>query len=534
MKTNAFLHFLMVCAILSCGVLFPLELSAQQVWNYYGEPEKGITVTGIVKGDVGSPSSGSIRIMRNGKLYNEVYPGPGGKYEAELPFGDDYELEFSIPGCVTKRIKVETNLDEEVQKLYDEPLAFNMSLPKATLGPLDEAYDLPVSRLYFDNSKDLYDRDMVTEEVFRSHLKAKQAEHKRWLEEQKQKTDEEKEKEEAKKKAEEEAKRLAEEAAARQKAEELAKRKAEEEARRKAAEEAARLAAAKKQEEEFRKKQDAEALRLAELAKKKREEDSLFRVSMEQKLAQKQADEEAQRKLKEEADLALWQKLNDKTAELKAIRDKEIADSLFNENERIRLENERALAEQEALRKAEQDLIVAEQIKEIEVEKEIAQTGYGGAGRSVFYDYKITERDLAIDLSATERARNWERKRQERVEAYNARRQRQKEEGIKISRMDAKRQAEVLAIKQRAEERRKEFAERERLKEMAAEEIRRSRLAESLNKKVVVLVAYSTGSNTNSKFYGYVNFGDGKGPLELTEAEYREMASRFSGIYNKQ
>ena len=49
-----------------------------------------------------------------------------------------------------------------------------------------------------------------------------------------------------------------------------------------------------------------------------------------------------------------------------------------------------------------------------------------------------------------------------------------------------------IAAEQRAEERQKEFAERERLKEIAAEEIRRLRLAESLNKKVVVLVKPTT------------------------------------------
>ncbi len=140
---------------------------------------------GIVKGEATGSAGGSVKIYRNGSFYQEVFVGSTGKYEADLPFDDDYELEFSIPGCVTKRIKVETNVPTDVQDQPIEPLAFNMSLPKATNGPLDEAYKVPVSRLFFDKTVDDFNRDMVAEEAFRNTLKAKQAEHKRWLDEQK-------------------------------------------------------------------------------------------------------------------------------------------------------------------------------------------------------------------------------------------------------------------------------------------------------------------------------------------------------------
>jgi hypothetical protein len=611
--------------------IFSLGATAQQVWNFYGEAEKGIVVTGLVKGEAGSGASGSVKIYRDGKFYQEVFPGPGGKYEVELPFDSDYELVYSIPGCVTKKIKVETNLPAEAHNQTVEPLAFNMSLPKATNGPLDEAYEVPVSRLFFDKSIDDFNRDMVTEETFRNTLKAKQAEHKRWLEEQKQKEElekTEKQKIELEKKKTEDAvaKQKADEAAAasaKKKAEEDARRAAEVVAQKKAQEEIAKKA----QEEALLKKQRDEELRKQEELRQKQVSDSLFKENERIKLEKLAAAKEVERLKKEAADKALQDKQNaqqlallaqqrkkeiidstyqanekirlaqiaadmeaeklrkmqeqdkliqaQQNAQQQALaeqRRKAIADSLSNENEGIRIarkaeaveaekrrkeENERARQEKLDIDKAAavwavtrqkeiQDSILAEKerarLAQEESQKLPSQENaintaapLGGSGKSVFYQVDVADGDRQKDFSAIERTKNWERIRRERKEAYFAKIQRKKEEGERVKASDTKKQKNYLEQKRLSDERKAIIAERNRQKEAEAEAIRQARLKESLEKKVVILVAYSSAStqNPNAKFYGYVNFGDGKGPLELTESEYKSMASRFNGIYNK-
>lgn len=673
-----------------------LHARAQQVWDYYGKPEKGITVTGIVKGELSGQSGGSIKIYRDGKFFQEVFPNSNGQYEADLPYNSSYEMEFSVPGCVTKKITVETNLPTELQSKAQDPLAFNMSLPKASKGPLDEAYEVPVSRLFFDKTLGDFNRDMVAEEKFRSTLRAKQLEQKKWLEEEKAKEEAEKQKkreeELAKKKAEEEAARLKAEAEAKRKAEEAArlkaeadakaaaeaaakkkaeeeaarlkaeadakaaaeaaakkkaeeearkkaeadaaeaaakkkaedearkkaeieaarlkaeadyqasveaaaKKKAEEEARKKAEDEAARLkaeaaaeaAAKKKAEDEARKNAESEAARLkaeadakaaaeaaakkkaeaeaaAELAaqkkaeadakrqaeedaqrkaaedafklkqkeeelkkleelKKKQVADSLFKVN--EKLLQEKmtADKEAERLRKEAEDQALLEKINSDKAALAEQRKKAIADSIYQENERIRLEKEQAEAEAQKIKNEEANAAYAS-----------PTPSYGGAGKAVFYQVDVSATDRMKDFSAIDRAENWKRIRREKQEAYWAKQERHKEEKERIKVRDTKKERDFMERQRMIEERRKMAIERNKQKEAQAEAVRQARLKETLDKKIVILVAYSSASmnNSTSKFYGYVNFGDGKGPIELTESEYKEMTLRFNGIYNKQ
>lgn len=548
-------------------LLLLLPARAQQVWDVYGEPEKGITVTGIVKGESGSSSGGVVKIYRNGTFYQEVYPGPTGKYEADLPFDSDYEMEFSVPGCVTKRIKVETNVPADVQDVPLEPLAFNMSLPKATNGPLDEAYQTPVSRLFFDKSVDDFNRDMVAEETFRSTLRAKQAEHKRWLEQQKAEEEAEKQRlrdeELARKKAEEAARaeeaRLKAEAEARAKAEAEARAKAEAAAAQKAKEEAAQRA----QEEGLaRQQQEAEQRRLDEI-RRKQEADSLYKIKEQERLEKEAAAAEEARKRNEAADQALWEKMNDQRAAQERQRQKEIQDSLFRENEKVRLAKEAADREATERQKKEADdqLHQARMAKEaadaeaerrrqetadslfkeqerIRLEAEAAAnqssgTSYGGGGRSVFYRAEDPPPQVK-DNSAWERTQNWKRKREERRQAYLDMEDRRREEARRVRGMDARRRNEAVQRQTDMEERRRLLAERDRIRKEEAERARQARLKESLGKEIVVLVAYSSASlnHEKAKFYGYVNFGDGKGPLELTESEYKELSERYNKVYN--
>lgn len=544
-----------------------VPLWAQQVWDVYGEPEKGITVTGIVKGEAGGSGGGSVKIYRNGSFYQEVFAGSTGKYEADLPFDDDYELEFSIPGCVTKRIKVETNVPAEVQDVPIEPLAFNMSLPKATNGPLDEAYQVPVSRLFFDKSVDDFNRDMVAEEAFRNTLRTKQAEHKRWLEEQKAEDEAEKQRlkdEELARKKAEEAERAE---AARQKAEAEARARAEADARAKAEAAAAQRAkeeAARKAQEEalIRQQQEAEQRKTDEL-RRKQQADSLYKETERLRLEKEAAAAEAERQKKEAADQALWEKMNDQRAAIEKQRQKEIQDSLFRENEKVRLAKEAADREASDRQKKELDdqlhqARMAKEAQDAETERRRQYTAdslykenerirleaenaanqnttptYGGAGRSIFYQKEDAPAPVK-DNSAWERTANWKRRREERKQAQIDLQAQRKEESRRVRSYDANRQREVAERHISLEERRRMVAERDRLRELEAEQVRQARLKESLGKEIVVLVAYSSASShsTGAKFYGYVNFGDGKGPLELTESEYKALSERFRKVYN--
>jgi hypothetical protein len=454
-------------------------LFGQKMWNYYGDPEKSMTVSGIVKSEVGPTTSGVVKIFRNGEFYQEVFLGAGGRYDVELPFGDEYEMEFSVPGCVTKRIQVETNVEKGTEDTFDEPLSFNMALPKATGGPLDEAYEKPVSRLFYNRSTELFERDMVTEKVFKDYLAAKQVEQKRWLEEQKELAE----------RAKQEAK-LAQ-AAEKEKSKGLSSQRGLTDADSRARSE---LAFLEKQKQEQQK--ELEKLRQKESA------DSLFRAMEAERLRLEAERKEAERLAAEKADEEFWRKLNDKTAEMEAKRKREIADSLF-------------IANQGQTQTS-------------------PSNGTVGGSQGAYYAVNLAPAERFIDVSAIERNNNWLLKMKRNREELISRKNRSIAEKARIQQADLKYRSDLMRLKAEAEQRRQERARKDKEAEEAADELRRQRVQESLNKPVVTLVAYSTKDNKNAKYYGYVNFGDGKGPLELTETEYRAYAAKYTKIYNKE
>lgn len=455
------------------------SLYAQKIWNYYGEPEKSMTVSGIVKGEVGPITSGVVKIFRNGEFYHEIFLGPGGRYDADLPFGDEYEMEFSVPGCVTKRIQVETNVEKGTEDTFDEPLSFNMALPKATGGPLDEAYEKPVSRLFFNRSTDIFERDMVTEKVFKDFLAVKQIEQKRWLEEQKELAE----------KAKEEARQAL--ALERGKAKDQSSGKGDRGDQNRAGSDLA-----------FLEKQKQEQQKAFDQLRQKAVADSLFLVREAERFKLEAERKEAERLANEKADDELWRKLNDKTAEMEAKRKREIADSLFIAN---------------------QELAITASSK-----------GTVGGGQGAYYAVNLSPAEKFVDVSAVERNNNWLLKLRRQREELVMEKNRRMSEKAMIQKADLKYQSDLMRLKAEAEQRKFERARKEKEAEDAADALRRQRVQESLNKKVVTLVAYSAKDNNNLKYYGYVNFGDGKGALELTESEYRVYAAKYSQIYNKE
>jgi hypothetical protein len=109
-----------------------------------------------------------------------------------------------------------------------------------------------------------------------------------------------------------------------------------------------------------------------------------------------------------------------------------------------------------------------------------------------------------------------------------------KNESQKVSGLDNKRREEILLLKKQSEERKQKLAFMAAEKEFESENIRRTYVEEVMYEKVVILVAYSSTGNSNSKYFGYVNYGNGKGSIELTENEYRVLSAKYKDVYTRE
>src|SRR5690606_8457364 len=293
-------NLVLLLNLVLCTLLSPYALAQNN-----NKLVETISLSGIVKTDVGSSSTTSITLYQNGKKIRTVYPNAQGKYELELNFQSDYEIVFASEGNVSKKMLVNTETEGDDDE-YDIPtLNFNIQLPKSTGGPIDEAYQTPVSRLFIDEAMGNFNRDTKVEAAFKAELKRKTDEHKKWIVEQKKEEAEKRRLEEERKRAEElahkkalEEARLAElekskqEAAerARLEKEALQQKRLEEEAKKQAQKEA--LAA-----ESERLRQQEEKRKLEELERKKAEEEKRLREAEEAKLRQQQLEAERQAQL---------------------------------------------------------------------------------------------------------------------------------------------------------------------------------------------------------------------------------------------
>lgn len=401
-----------LCAFLQAQVFEPGE-------------DESLTVGGYLKTETGEVSQAAITLYENGNKLRTLYPNAAGRYELELSFQKEYEIEYRSEGNVSKRMLISTVTRNAADEYDLPPLNFNVQLPRKTGGPVDEAYAQPVSRLFIDEASGEYERDYKVEQAFKEVLKAKTAEQKTWEDEQKRLAQEQKKAEEEARKSEEDARRKAEEEA--RLAELAAKEKAREEERRKAEEEARSRA-----EEEARLKAEAEAAHRAEMerlqAKEAQRKAEMEARAAEEAEARRKAEEEAQRKAEEEA-----RRKAEEAERLRRLEEERIAAVNARQKE---LEAQRAREAREARLKAEEEAV--QRAREEARKKEEAQT----LAREQAQKLAEAEARRQAEAEAREAEAAAARKREEERQQQQLRKQQEK----------AAREAEAAALWKRQRE----------------------------------------------------------------------------------
>ncbi len=153
-------------------------------------------------------------------------------------------------------------------------------------------------------------------------------------------------------------------------------------------------------------------------------------------------------------------------------------------------------------------------------------TSYGGAGRSVFYQTEEKSPASPRDNGAWERTANWKRKREakkmelqerEQLRADQARRIRDWISNVGRRQCNGNKHGRAPPHGGRARP-----VARIGCREHATSPFKG--IAWQGNCGFGGVFGCFQKNRTHAKFYGYVNFGDGKGPLELTESEYRQRS----------
>lgn len=558
-------NLVLLLNLVLCTLLSPYALAQNN-----NKLVETISLSGIVKTDVGSSSTTSITLYQNGKKIRTVYPNAQGKYELELNFQSDYEIVFASEGNVSKKMLVNTETEGDDDE-YDIPtLNFNIQLPKSTGGPIDEAYQTPVSRLFIDEAMGNFNRDTKVEAAFKAELKRKTDEHKKWIVEQKKeeaekrRLEEERKREEelAHKKALEEA-RLAElektkqEAAerARLEKEALQQKRLEEEAKKQAQKEA--LAA-----ERERLRQQEEKRKLEELERKKAEEEKRLREAEEAKLRQQQLaaerqaqlqkmreDQEALARAQRQAELekelqrqAELEELNRKRAEaeqarlaeeqekarLAAIKAEERASALqardyyrqkFLIDSLNQFHTRQQISKQEYLERQNKKMAQLKSNKDLEHTVQISKAKGAKAQSQIVENQEKAKEDYEKFLEEDAKRQTLVA-RQLKMQSDDATlgnkrtadldKNRQSKALTEIEERQAKREAYVQARKQKEEEKEKERAE------LLKEAMSRG------NKPVLTPFV-----NSDGKFVGTVNYNDGRGNIPVTAEEYKEIQERL-------
>lgn len=558
-------YFIALLSLVLCGLFSPFAI-AQKSNNLV----ETISLSGIVRSDVGSSTTTTITLYQNGKKIRSVYPNAQGKYELELNFQSDYEIVFASEGNVPKKMLVNTETEGDDDE-YDIPtLNFNIQLPKSTGGPIDEAYQTPVSRLFIDEALGNFNRDTKVEANFKAELKKKTDEHKKWLENQKKdeaekrRLEEERKREEelARKKALEDA-RLAEaekaklEAAerARLEKEAIEKKRLEEEAKKQAQKDA--LAA-----ENERLRQEEEQRKLNELERKKAEEEKRLRDAEDAKLKQQQLeaerqaqfqkmrdDQEALAKAQRQAELekelqrqAELEELNRKRAEAERLKQLE-------EEEKARLAAQKALENQSALQerdyRIQKNLI--DSLNQFHARQQISKEEYLERQRQKIATLK-PNKDLENTIKISEekgvkahsKILDNQEKAKEDYEKFveeDTKRQTITARQLKIQsdnatignqrtkELDKGKQSRALTEIEERQAKRDAYIQARKQKEEEKERERAQLLKEAMERgNTPVLTPFVNG---DGKHVGTVNYNDGRGNIPVTAEEYKQIQDRL-------
>ncbi len=120
----------------------------------------GITVYGTCKIKKGVEGGMQIRLLRNG-INEQNTLSENGKFEYALQFNNQYELQFSKSGYITKKIVISTDVPERVLKANNDfpPFKIEIELFPEVEGGNYAIFDEPVAMVIYDKELDDFDFD---------------------------------------------------------------------------------------------------------------------------------------------------------------------------------------------------------------------------------------------------------------------------------------------------------------------------------------------------------------------------------------
>jgi len=202
----------------------------------FSQPNKYYTVNAKFKMEGSGDYKDAYMVMQKNGVAITTLPGQS-SYKIDLEYGGDYILSFSKPGYITKKININTVVEDEERKSQGfESYPFTVVLIKQYNDVNTVVFNQPVAKIMYSKKFDDFDYDTDYTKSIQSAIKKAEDELKQKEKEAKanppkplvdstaifaqaKKAEELKAKEEARKIAEEEKKKLAEEKAAKKKEE---------------------------------------------------------------------------------------------------------------------------------------------------------------------------------------------------------------------------------------------------------------------------------------------------------------------------
>jgi flavodoxin len=139
------------------------------------------SVFGRVKIENGSLENTRISILKNAEKMSSSLIDGSGKFEYELDFGNEYILEFSKEGFVTKKVSISTFVPLDILSRDNQfpPFKFMVSLFPAYEGLDLSVFDQPMGMIMYDKELDDFDYDRDYDSQIRDAIKKAEEEARR-------------------------------------------------------------------------------------------------------------------------------------------------------------------------------------------------------------------------------------------------------------------------------------------------------------------------------------------------------------------
>eukprot|EP01029_Cantina_marsupialis_P003620 TRINITY_DN1353_c0_g2_i6.p1 TRINITY_DN1353_c0_g2~~TRINITY_DN1353_c0_g2_i6.p1 ORF type:complete len:904 (-),score=147.72 TRINITY_DN1353_c0_g2_i6:5828-8449(-) len=158
------LYFFVLLLMCLCA---PSKLMAQGKYSVFGK----------VLIENGSIDNTKLTILKNAEKYETKSIENNGKFSCDLDFGNDYILEFSKEGFVTKKVSISTFVPDDVLSRDSQfpPFRFKISLFPAYEGLDMSIFDQPMGMIMYDKEIDDFAYDMEYDAQIRDAInKAKE------------------------------------------------------------------------------------------------------------------------------------------------------------------------------------------------------------------------------------------------------------------------------------------------------------------------------------------------------------------------